>query len=197
MASAALTTRYSPEEYLALERKADFKSEYLNGFITAMSGTSREHNLIAGNLLSHLNSQLRDRECEAYMSDIRVLVDSTGLYTYPDVVVVCGEPQFLDKEVDTLLNPTVLVEVLSPSTESYDRGAKFAHYRRIESLRDYVLVSQDQMLVEHFTKQSGGWLMTPLERPEELLELKSVGCKVPLAEIYRKVVFPAPPATTN
>src|SRR5262245_5122353 len=133
MASAALKTRYTPEQYLALERKADFRSEFCNGFITAMAGASREHNLPAGNLHAEIRSQLKGRPCETYVNDLRVLVSRTGLYTYPDVVAVCGEAQFLDDEVDTLLNPTVIVEVLSPSTESYDRGRKFGHYRQLPS----------------------------------------------------------------
>ena len=153
MSSAALSNRYTPKEYLDLERKAVHKSEYLNGFITAMSGASREHNVIAVNITVELGTQLKDRECEVYSSDMRVLVNSTGLYTYPDLSVVCHQPQFLDKEVDTLLNPMVVEEVLSPSTESYNRGAKFAHYRRIDSLLDYVMISQEEMRVEHFTKQ--------------------------------------------
>ena len=124
MASAAVKTRYTPEQYLTLERKADFKSEYCNGFITAMAGASREHNLIAVNVSAELRSQLKSRPCEVYMSDMRVLVSQTGLYTYTDSVVVCGEPRFQDDEADTLLNPTMIVEVLSPSTESYDRGAQ-------------------------------------------------------------------------
>jgi len=192
MSSAALSNRYTPEEYLALERKAEYKSEYFNGFITAMSGASREHNLIAVNMTSDLNAQLRDRKCEVYSGDMRVLISSTGLYTYPDVSVVCSQPQFLDKEVDTLLNPTVVVEVLSPSTETYDRGAKFAHYRRIESLQDYVMISQEEMHVEHYTKQGNGWFLSVLENPEAILELPSIGCKVALSEIYRKVVFKEP-----
>jgi Uma2 family endonuclease len=196
MSSAALTTRYTPEEYLALERKAEHKSEYLNGFITAMSGTSYEHGLIGANLIGEIRSQLKDGPCDVVTSDVRVLVSETGLYTYPDVTVVCGRPLFLDKVFDTLLNPTVLIEILSPSTEAYDRGDKFAHYRHVESLREYVLVSQDKMRLERYTKQGEDWLMTASQGPEAFLELQSIGCKVALAEIYRKVVFSEPPAAT-
>jgi len=187
MASAALKKRFSPEEYLALERKAGFKSEYHDGFITAMAGTSREHNLITLNLGGEVRSQLKDRPCEAYVSDMRVYIDRTGLYTYPDVVVVCGEPQFLDDSVDTLLNPTMIVEVLSPTTEDYDRGKKFLHYRRLPSLREYVLVSPDRVLVERYTRQGDDWLLTELSQIDDTLRLASIGCELPLREIYAKV----------
>ncbi len=127
----------SPEEYLRLERQSEYKSEYLNGEIFAMSGASRKHNLITGNIGSEFNQQLRGKPCEAYISDMRVKVTATGLYTYPDVIVVCGEPKFEDKYVDTLLNPTLLVEVLSPSTERYDRIAKSSYYRTLDSLAEH------------------------------------------------------------
>src|SRR5206468_6291774 len=120
-------------------------SEYINGQIYAMSGASREHNLIVVNLIRELSSQLRGRPCEVYASDMRVKVRPTGMYTYPDVVAVCGEPRFEDEQVDTLVNPAVIVEVLSPSTEAYDRGQKFAHYRKLESLTEYVLVAQNEV----------------------------------------------------
>lgn len=195
--SSALSARYSPEDYLAQERDAERKSEYLNGFITAMAGTSFEHGLLEANLIREIGMQLKDGPCDVVTSNVRVLVNSTGLYTYPDVTIVCGRPNFLDQKFDTLVNPTVVIEILSPSTEAYDRGAKFAHYRRIESLREYVLVSQSHMLVERFTKQGDDWLLTASEGPDGVLELKSVGCKVLLSEIYRKVVFSESPSTTN
>ena len=138
MATAAITKRYTPEEYLAMERKADVKSEYFNGFITAMSGASRKHNLVTANISAVIHGQLRDRPCEVYIGDMRVRVTPTGLFTYPDVVAVCGEPKFLDDEFDTLLNPTLIIEVLSPSTAEYDRQDKFEHYRSLDSLREYV-----------------------------------------------------------
>jgi len=190
MASAARITRYTPQQYIALERKAEFRSEYCNGFITAMAGTSREHNLITLNLGREISSQLKNRPCEAYVSDMRVLVSRTGLYTYPDVVAVCGKPLFEDDEVDTLLNPTVIVEVLSPTTESYDRGKKFGHYRRLESLREYVVVAQDQVLVERYTRQGEEWMLTDLNNLDATLRLASIGCEVSLREIYAKVEFP-------
>ncbi len=197
MASAAFEKRFSPAEYLALERKADFKSEYHDGFITAMAGTSREHNLITLNFGREISSQLKERPCEAYVSDMRVHIDRTGLYTYPDVVVVCGEPQFEDDEVDTLLNPTAIVEVLSPTTETYDRGKKFLHYRRLPSLREYVLVSQDKVLVERFTRQGDDWLLTELNQIDDTLRLDSIDCELPLREIYAKVKLGADTATDS
>src|SRR5580765_534258 len=128
---------YTPEQYLALEREAEYKSEYINGQIYAMLGASREHIVIAVNLVSELRTQFRGRPCEVYNSDMRVKVNPTGMYTYPDVTATCGEPVFDDKQRNTLTNPNVIIEVLSPSTEVYDRGVKFAHYRRLRSLTDY------------------------------------------------------------
>ena len=191
MASAALIPRYTPEQYLALERKAEFKSEYYDGFITCMAGTSREHNLIAGNLGGELRSQLKVRPCEIYTNDMRVLVSRSGLYTYPDLIVVCGEPRFLDNGSDTLLNPTVIVEVLSPTTESYDRGKKFNHYRRLESLKEYVLIAQDEVLVERYSRQGEDWLLTDSRRIDDTLSLTSIDCHVSLREIYARIEFPS------
>ena len=132
--SSERKTHLAPKEYLALERKADVRGEYLDGDMVAMSGGSREHNLIVTNIVRELSSQLKRKPCEVYPSNMRVKVSATGLYTYPDVVVVCDDPRFEDAHIDTLLNPAVIFEVLSDSTESYDRGAKFGHYRKILSL---------------------------------------------------------------
>jgi Uma2 family endonuclease len=189
MSSAALKTRYTREEYLAMERKAAFKSEYLNGFITAISDASREHNRIAGNVYHKISDQLENRPCEAFISDLRVCVSSTGLYTYPDVIIVSGNAEFQDDEVDTLLNPTVIVEVLSPTTESYDRGAKFAHYRRLPSLKEYVLVAQSHVLVERYTRQGDDWVFSALDDLDGTLKLVSINCSVPLRDIYARVSF--------
>jgi Uma2 family endonuclease len=198
MASAALKRRYSPQEYLALERQADFKSEYLDGIIVAMAGASRAHNLIAGNLNGEIRAQVKNRPCETYPSDMRVLISQTGLYTYPDVSVVCGEKFFLDDKEDTLLNPTVIVEVLSPTTESYDRDQKFGHYRRLASLREYVLVAQNEVLVVRYLRQGDDWLPTELRNIDDTLSLTSIDCHVPLREIYARIVFSeAPPAQTR
>src|ERR1019366_2678061 len=153
-------TFLTPEQYLEIERQAEFKSEYYDGEMFAMGGARRGHNLIVWNLAGELGQQLRKRPCEAYQHDMRVRVSATGLYAYPDTVIVCGEPQFLDATQDTLLNPTVIVEVLSPSTEAYDRGRKFELYRAIPSLTHYLLVSPERMSAELFTRQEEGrWLL--------------------------------------
>ncbi len=194
MSSAATKNRFTPQEYLALERMSQTRNEYHDGGIFAMSGASREQNLIAGNLFRDIGNQLEDRPCETYMNDMRVWIEATGLYTYPDVVVVCGEPRFQDREVDTLLNPTVIVEVLSPSTEAYDRGDKFRHYRRIDSLREFVLISQDRMIVERYTRQGKDWVLSDMTDPDQVLKLESIGCQIPLDRIYAKIKFPEPGA---
>ncbi len=186
--STQLKTYLTPQEYLAVEREAEIKSEYFNGEMYAMSGASRKHNLITLNIAAGLLQQMRGRPCEVYSSDMRVKVSATGLYTYPDVVAVCGEPKFEDTHIDTLLNPTLLVEVLSASTASYDRGQKFGHYRWVESLAEYVLVSQDECKVEHFAKQSDRqWLQTVVQSPEAQIELASIQSVLRLREIYDKV----------
>jgi len=189
MSSAASRLRYSPQEYLARERTSPIRHEYDNGEIFAMAGASRRHNLIAENLSREIGNQILDRPCEAYSSDMRVWIEATGLYTYPDFVVVCGEPRFQDSDLDTLLNPMVVAEILSATTEAYDRGVKFGHYRRIPSLREFVLISQDRMLVERYTRQGEDWLLTELTRPDQVLRLESIGCEVPLSRIFAKVQF--------
>ena len=189
MSSVALKPRLTPGQYLALERKSPVKHEYYDGEMFAMARATRRHSFIAGNLHGEIRVQLRDRPCEVHMSDLRVLVSPTGLYTYPDVVAVCGGPRFEDSEVDTLLNPNVIIEVLSPTTEAYDRGKKFERYRRLESLREYVMVAQDEVHVERYTRQGDEWLLTELSRLEDTLQLESIGCAVALSEIYAKVQF--------
>lgn len=184
-------TRLTAAEYLAIERKAETRSEFFAGEMFAMSGASREHNLISVNLSGALNGQLKDRPCEVYSTDMRVRVPS-GLYTYPDVVVVCGAPKFEDDQVDILLNPIVLIEVLSESTADYDRGTKFKHYRQIPSLREYVLVDQTAAQIEHFVRADDGkWALTEIAGTENSLSLDSIGCRIPLSEVYRKVSFPS------
>jgi Uma2 family endonuclease len=185
--------RLTAEEYLAFERRAEGKHEFLNGEIFAMSGAGRRHGLVALNVAALLHAQLKGRSCEVFASDMRVQVKATGLYTYPDVVVVCGEPQFADAELDTLLNPTLVVEVLSASTESYDRGTKFAHYRTLPSLADYVLFAQDRVHAEHYTRQAEDrWLLTETGDPRAVLELGSIGCRLVLAEVYDEVPLEGP-----
>jgi Uma2 family endonuclease len=197
MASAALKLRYTPEEYLARERLAEYKSEYLDGTIFAMAGASRAHNLITTNLIRRIGNQLDNTPCEAYASDMRVLVSETGLYTYSDITVVCGEPIFADGERDILLNPTVIVEVLSPTTEAYDRGKKFEHYRRLPSLREYILVAQDEVLVERFLREGDNWHPTSLRILDDTLQLASIDCTVPLREVYAKIVFTQRPSAES
>ncbi|HEX7677672.1 MAG TPA: Uma2 family endonuclease [Thermoanaerobaculia bacterium] len=179
----------TPSEYLELERKSEIRSEYIAGRIFAMSGASRRHNLIAVNLVREINSQMRGRDCEAYVADMRVKVSPAGMYTYPDVVAVCGEPRFEDAHTDTLLNPTVFVEVLSESTEAYDRGEKFAYYRRHDTLREYVLVAQDKEHIEHYVREGEQWILSEISDPAGTLHLVSVYCHVGLAAIYEKVDF--------
>ena len=185
-------THLTPEEYLAIERKAECKSEYFNGEMFAMSGASERHVSIVANLTYLLVGQLRGRPCKAYASDMRVRVSPTGLYTYPDVIVVCGQPQFADDQRDTLLNPTLIVEVLSESTKDYDRGGKFEHYRSLASLNEYVLIAQDKHHVEHFVRQPDNrWLLSETNRLEDTIHLSSIDCDLALAEVYDKVELPA------
>jgi Uma2 family endonuclease len=187
--SAVARSSYTPEEYLALERKAEYKSEYINGRIYALAGASRRHNRITLNLASLINEQFRGRPCEAYSSDMRVKIEAVHVYTYPDVVAVCGEQRLEEGQSDTLLNPTLLVEVLSPSTEAYDRGMKFAYYRKLDSIQEYVLASQDEIRIEHFARRGEQWILTEYSDPEGTLRLESIGCEVGLRDIYDKVRF--------
>lgn len=178
----------TPPEYLAKERRADYRSEFYRGEMFAMSGASWEHTLIKDNLAGEVRNQLRDGPCRVVTSDLRVKVLATGLYTYPDVVIVCDEPQFEDDVFDTLLNPRVIVEVLSDSTEKYDRGEKFAQYRQLPSVQEYVLVAQDRPLVERFVRQADdSWLLTAFDNVSQTLALESVPVRVSLMDIYRGV----------
>jgi Uma2 family endonuclease len=193
-------TLLTPEEYLAIERKAETKSEYLDGVVFhpggqskehdafAMTGASRRHNLVAGNVFAALHRQLMERPCEVYPSDMRVHVVATGIYTYPDVSVVCGERKFEDDYLDTLLNPVIIIEVLSPSTEAYDRGKKFEHYQQIASLVEYLLVSQVPHRVEQYVRQTDAqWLYTEAHQAEDVIKLSSINCELVLKEVYAKV----------
>ena len=187
MASAAAQTSLTPKEYLNFERKATTKHEYLNGQIVAMSGASFAHNFITVNIATSLNVQLMAGECRVATSDMRVKVTEIDSYFYPDVVVVCGEPIPEDNVFDTLLNPTLIVEVLSPSTEIYDRGEKFEHYQQIVSLKDYILISQDAVHVEHYCRQGSGWLRSEFWEIEDVLSLLSIGCELRLQDVYSRV----------
>ncbi len=194
MSFAAPKTFITPEQYLAMERKSEVKHEYDRGRIIAMAGASREHNLIALNLGSELRNGLRDRPYEAYVSNMRVRQGMSGPYAYADVVVACGEPQFEDSEVDTLVNPTLIIEVLSPSTERRDRGRKFIKYRSIESLQEYVMIAQDQVHVERHVRRGREWVLADeFDDLDATLRLESIACEVPLRQVYAKVAFPDMP----
>ncbi|NUO83031.1 Uma2 family endonuclease [candidate division KSB1 bacterium] len=180
--------RLSTEEYLARERRAEFKSEYFNGELFAMAGAQQAHNLIVGNLLRTLGNQLVERDCKVYPSDMRVKIAKINKYTYPDVVVTCGKENFEDAEVDTLLNPVVIFEILSDSTEAYDRGKKFQHYQFLESLSEYVLISQDAVRVEQYIRQSDKtWQYSQYQELGDLVKLESVNCELALKDVYVKV----------
>jgi Uma2 family endonuclease len=186
--SSQAQKHYTPEEYLAQERQAQCKNEYYAGEIFAMAGASRWHNLIVTNVLRELSTQLKGRPCTTYPSDMRVKVGPAGLYTYPDVTVVCGEARFEDNQQDTLLNPTLIVEVLSESTEAYDRGGKFARYRKLDSLTEYVLITQTKPHIEHYVRQPDNrWLLAEAERLHDSIHLPSIDCHLALAEVYDKV----------
>jgi Uma2 family endonuclease len=188
--SAASAKWLSPQEYLAQERKADFRSEYLRGEVSALPNTDYTHALIKVNLAGEAGNQLEAGLCRVLTSDMRLKVSATGLYTYPDIVIVCDKSQFEDAVFDTLLNPRVLVEVLSDSTEKYDRGAKFGHYRQLPSLQEFILVSQDKPLVERYCRQpDGSWLLTIFDKMSQEFAFTSIPVRIPLAEIYRGIEF--------
>jgi len=186
--SALEKTYITPEQYLEWERHAEFKSEYYGGEIFAMAGASEAHNLIAGNIFALLWTQMRGRPCKTYASDMRVQVPRTNLYTYPDVTVVCGPVQFSDTKQDSVRNPSVIFEVLSPSTEDYDRGEKFALYRNCPTLSDYLLVSQERMRVEHHHRLGDGtWVMSEAVGLKAQIKLESISCELRLADVYERV----------
>ena len=188
--SAIPKTKLTPEEYLEFERQAEERHEYFNGEIFAMSGAKRNHNVVAWNIGGELRQKLKGKNCEAYPADMRVFIPETGLFTYPDLVIVCGEPKFKDDVFDTLLNPILLIEVLSESTESYDRGKKFQHYRSIESLQEYVLVAQDEARIEKYVKGGDGfWLLSEAVGLDSEIEFASIECRIALAEVYDKIDF--------
>jgi Uma2 family endonuclease len=191
MGLAQPLTRLTAQEYLEIERAASFKSEFHDGEMFAMAGGTPVHSLIGANLARELGNKLHGKKCVPYNADLRILVERTGLYTYPDLSVFCGPIQ-LGAGDDTVTNPTLLVEVLSPSTEAYDRGQKFLHYRQIPSLQEYLLVSQSEPLLELFTRQSGGeWVLRQASGLDARLEIPTLEIAIELAEIYAHVQFPA------
>lgn len=185
--SSAPTPLVSAEEYLALERKSETRSELINGRIYAMSGASLAHTRIVTNLIRTVSSALEGRGCDVLAQDLRVKVSETGMYTYPDVSVVCDAPQLEDVHHDTLLNPLVLIQVLSDSTEAYDRGLKFLHYQRIDSLQGYLLVSQKEMRVECFTRTPEGWTYTQAAGLEASIAIPALDIVLPLKAVYERV----------
>ncbi|MFO0999343.1 MAG: Uma2 family endonuclease [Planctomycetaceae bacterium] len=182
--------RITRQEYLLRERQASIKSEFYQGEIFAMGCGSANHSLIAANFIGEARNALKEKPCTVFNSDLRVQVQATGLYTYPDATIVCGEQLFDDDYRDTLLNPTVIVEVLSDSTEKYDRGKKSNHYRQIASLKELILIAQDRPQVERFTRQPNGeWLFHEQKELSAEFELKSLGISVAMSELYRGVKF--------
>ncbi|CAN5446469.1 Uma2 family endonuclease [soil metagenome] len=182
----------TPEEYLRLERIAKCKSEYFNGEVFAMAGASAAHVRINNNLVGELHVQFRDGPCYSGSSDLRVKIEATGLYTYPDTTVLCEDMLLDEGTPDVLLNPKVIFEILSPTTERYDRGTKFEHYRTIKTLQEYILVSQVKPYIEQFVRQDDvRWVMTPYSGLDAILELASVSAKVELKRLYQGVTFPA------
>ncbi|MFT3775337.1 MAG: Uma2 family endonuclease [Minicystis sp.] len=185
MVEPARKLSYTFAEYLAIDEGSEVRHEYVNGEVFAMSGGTLEHSQIAANLISTLSAQLRGRPCVVYTSDARVRVRATGLATYPDVTVVCGAIERDPENKHTITNPVVLVEVLSDSTEGYDREEKFSHYRRIPSLREYLLVSQHEQRIEHLSRNDdGSWTLRDVT-PPEIVRIPSIGCELSLAEVYR------------
>ncbi len=191
MASSPVT-KVTEERYLEIDRAAEVRSEFLDGEMWAMSGGSAQHADLQANIHGELYLALRGTDCRAYTSDLRVRVVPGRMYAYPDVTVVCGKRRLADERQDILINPIVIFEVLSPTTEKYDRGVKFQHYRGIDSLKDYVLVAQDRVLVEQYSRGAdGAWTYRAHEKLEEQLKLDSLGVALPLARIYDRVEFPA------
>jgi Uma2 family endonuclease len=185
--------KVTPSEYLAMERSSEQKHEYLGGRIYAMAGASPKHNLVCGNLIRSMGERLRSRHCAVMPSDQHVYVEATDLGTYPDVIVLCGPGKFHRDFPQSLINPSILVEVLSPSTEAYDRGAKFDHYAQLESLREYVLVATDRFAVDHFVREADGtWRLTTVRGLDGVLRLPSLDVAVSLTEIYENLDLVAP-----
>jgi Uma2 family endonuclease len=185
--------KLTPAEYLDIERAAMYRSEYFDGEMFAMAGGSPRHSLVIANIIRELGNGLRGRPCTAYESNLRILVSATGLYTYPDASVICGPLEFEDEKSDTVVNPTLLVEVLSGSTEAYDRGKKSGHYRQIPTLREYLLVSQEEPKIERYLRNDNGtWTLSEASGLDATLPLPSLGIEISIGEVYDKVDFSTP-----
>lgn len=187
---SALPEQYiSLEEYFKLEETSEIKHEYFHGEIFAMTGAKEDHNLIAVAVVSNLYIQLDGKPCRPYLSDFRLKIEAVNLYTYPDLSVICGDTQFADGRQDTFVNPTILIEVLSESTEAYVRGKKTECYRTIPSLREYLLIAQERPHIEHYRRQGHQWLFTEFSALDQEIVLESIGCTLCLAVIYKQIRF--------
>ncbi len=186
---------YSVEEYLRIERNGSAKHEYRHGEIYALAGSSAAHNIIQVNLLTSLGPQMRKRPCTVFPSDMRLCIPRSQIYVYPDVSVVCGKTEFEDTEMDIVLNPTVMIEILSQSTERYDRGKTFQLYRSSASLQEYILVAQDEVHVDRFIRQTdGNWLLISHEARGDVVHLDAIGCDLALEDVYDNVELGDPAA---
>jgi Uma2 family endonuclease len=191
--SAQTIPHFTPEQYIEIERAADFRSEYFDGRMFAMSGGTYVHARLITSLTGEIYQALRNRPCSVTSSELRVRTAEQGLFTYPDIAVVCGEPKFADDQKDTLLNPVLIAEVLSRSTEAADRGFKFREYRKIESLREYVLVSQAAPLLEVFVRApEGDWILREFAGLDAVCHLNSIDCTIAVAEVYRNIPLENP-----
>jgi Uma2 family endonuclease len=181
---------YGFEEYLTTEREQQTRNEFVAGEVYAMTGAKENHNLIVTNLIILIGTQFKQRPCRVYASDMKVRIDEADACTYPDVIALCGERQYYDQRRDVITNPTLIVEVLSESTEAYDRGDKFALYRHLPSLQEYLLLSQERMAADLYSRQTEGrWLLSNFEQADQEIPLESLQCSLPMAEIYDKVEF--------
>ena len=189
---------YSPEEYLALEEAADYKSEYIDGEIVPMAGGSTNHNQIAGNFYAELSFAFKKLDYRVFMSDVRLWLPQRRIYTYPDVTVVVEEPEYYNNRTDTITNPRVIIEVLSPSTKGYDRSKKFEAYRTIPAFGEYLLIDQTRIYIEHFSKtDKKRWSFGEYDESDEAIALSSVSFEISLADIYNKVHFEQVDAETT
>ena len=190
--------RYTAEDYLVFDRASETKNEFLDGVIYAMGGATARHVQIVGNVARELGNQLRDKPCVVYSTDLRVQVSQGGLYAYPDVVVVCGDPTFIDSKLDTLTNPLLIVEVLSDSTKNYDRGEKFERYRSIGSFREYILIAQEKVHIEQYVRQDdSSWVLRETNSLGDIIRLDAIACQLPVAEIYLKIPIKNVPTVSD
>ena len=180
--------KLTPEEYLEIERNAEFKSEYYNGEMFALAGASYVHNKISSNIHVSLANQLKGKVCQVFQSDLKIREQISGLFTYPDIVTICGKPEFYDEEKDVIVNPTVIMEVLSKSTETYDRGFKFELYRRIDTLKDYFMVSQEKVSIEYYSRNAdNSWTLKEFNDINQSIEIKSIECILEIKDVYYNV----------